>query len=218
MPILAAEPVENGRSYAAAQEPRTEQIHSSRRFAEQDAQTFTLTQRHFVVGGQTLVLDENPSIAVYPGRMEFEVVGWDIRLPYGKQGDIGREMIRQFLTLHGKAERSELTEQEEAHWARISKDVDYRRFTNDRAPAHYVTGTLVDRHDDSCRVEWHDGAHEQIRGKVALAFRILEPGERFTAFAKFGAGNSLQEIQSLSPRSPIANDGERMWREWPANR
>ena len=157
MPIIAAQPVEDARSYAAAQEPRTEQIHSSRRFAEHDAQFFTLTQRHFVVGGQTLVLDENPSIAVYPGQLEFEVVGWDIRLPYGKQGEIGREMIRKFLTLHGKAERSELTEQEEAHWARISKDVDYRRFTMDRAPSRYVTGVLVARADDSRRVaRWHD--------------------------------------------------------------
>lgn len=218
MPVIAAEPVADMRSYAAAREPRTEQIHSSRRFEENDAQIFGLTQRHFVVGGQTLVLEENPSIAVYPGQMEFEVVGWDIRLSYGKQGDIGRELIRKFLTLHAKAERSELSEQEEAHWAKISRYVDYRQFSIGRAPARYVEGMLVERNDDKCRVEWHDGTKELVKGKTASAFRILEPGERFMAFAKFGHGNALQEIQNLSPLPPSDDTGERMWREWPDNR
>ena len=68
------------------------------------------------------------------------------------------------------------------------------------------------------RVAWHDGTTEQIKGKPTLAFRILELGEHFAAFAKFGEGNVLQDIQSLSPRPANDDDGERMWQEWPANR
>jgi hypothetical protein len=207
-------------SYASARHAQTQEIRLHRPFTAEDRQLFTLTQRYFVVGGQQLVLDEPPQIAVYPGIFEFEIVGWNIRLAYGRQREIGRELIRKFLTLHAKAEKSVLTEQDEAEWAEISKRVDYRKFSVERSPARYVEGTLSSRNDSQCQIEWHDGTKEWIIGKWVAAFALLEPGERFTALAKFGEGNRLCEISNVSPVviSVSGEDGEQMWREWPANR
>ena len=195
--------------------PRRE-LRSSRPLQEDRPEIFTLMQRYFVVGGQHLVLDEYPQIAVYPGRFEFEVVGWQIRLPYGRQDEIGREMIRKFLRLHAKAEQLDLNEQEEAEWAEIVKHVDYRRFSVDRSPPRYVDGVLLERNEGACKVRWHDGTTERITGGPMAALSLLEPGERFVARARFGEHNILREITNLLPMPPADGaDGERMWQEWP---
>lgn len=156
---------------------------------------------------------------MYPNELVFEIVGWNIRVPYGGQDRIGREIIRKFLSLHTKAEGSLLTEQEEAEWAEISQRVDYRRFTIDRSPFRYVSGTLVSRTAEAdCRVEWHTGERERVLGKPALALSIFEPCESFTGIARFGPGNHLMEITNLSPAPTLSEDeGERMWRAWPTN-
>src|ERR1700680_571379 len=113
MPVIAAPGnVDPGPSYAAVRTAARQELRSSTPIDMSQPQLFTLTQRHFVVGGQQLVLEEYPQIAVYPGLFEFEIVGWNLRLPYGKQDEIGREMMRKFLRLHGKADRLALNEHE----------------------------------------------------------------------------------------------------------
>jgi hypothetical protein len=207
-------------NYEAFRSPVSREIRLHRRIDTTAPQKWTLTQRHFVVGGQHLVLDNYPEIAVYSSQFEFEIVGWNIRLPYGGQDRIGREIIRKFLNLHAKAENTSLDEQEEAEWAEISKRVDYRRFSIDRSPFRYVTGTIVSRAGDGeCRIEWHTGERERVVGRLALALSVFEPGERFTGLARFGVGNHLSEITNLSPAPKLGEEeGERMWREWPVNR
>jgi hypothetical protein len=221
MPTIAAGTPTESPNYEAVRAPISREIRIHHRIDATAPQLWTLTQRHFVVGGQHLVLDEPPQIAVYSSSFEFEVVGWGIRLPFGAQGQIGREVIRKFLKLHVRAEENSLNEQEEAEWADISKRVDYRRFSLDRTPLRYVDGVLLSRDGDAeCRVEWHTGEKERVLGKLALAFSIFELGERFTGLAKFGEGNNLIEITHLSPAPDLTepDEGERMWREWPVNR
>jgi hypothetical protein len=220
MPVIAApEHAHLITSLATGRETPRQELRSSKPLEKDRPEIFMLTQRHFVVGGQHLVLDEYPQIAVYPGRFEFEIVGWNIRLPYGKQDEIGREMIRKFLRLHAKADKLGLDEQEEAEWAEIVKHVDYRRFSIDRSPPRYVDGILLERNENVCKVQWHDGGTERIAGAPAAALRLLEPGERFIGLARFGENNVLREIANLVPVPPVdGNDGERMWREWPVNK
>src|ERR1043166_2656322 len=105
MATLALNPTIEVPSYAdVAATPAFRGITSDRRLGAADKALFTLQQRHFVIGGQHLVLDENPQIAISIGRFdEFEIVGWNIRLQYGKQDQIGRAFVRKFLFLFGKA-------------------------------------------------------------------------------------------------------------------
>jgi len=220
MPAITSGAPAEAPNYEAIRAPISREIRLHRRIDATAPQKWTLTQRHFVVGGQHLILEDYPEIAVYSTQFEFEIVGWNIRLTYGEQAKIGREIIRKFLNLHAKAENSSLDEQEEAEWAEISKRVDYRRFSIERSPFRYVAGILVSRSGDTeCRVEWHTGERERIVGKSALAFSIFEPGEYFRGLARFGVGNHLVEITNLSPARKLPEeDGERMWREWPVNR
>ena len=206
-------------SYAAFRDRAPQELRSSKPIDPGDPQLFTVTQRHFVIGGQQLILEKYPQIAVYPGQFEFEIVGWHIRLPYGKQDQIGREMIRKFIFLHAKAERLDLGEQEEAEWRDIAKQVDYRRFSIDRSPPKYVQGVLLDRSDMSCRVEWHDGTTDRISGAMIDALRIVNVGENFIGLARFGENNVLRQLTDVTPTLPFDGDeGERMWREWPVSR
>jgi hypothetical protein len=219
MPVIAAPGnVESSTSYAAVRTASQQELRSSTPIDINQPQLFTLTQRHFVVGGQQLILDEYPQIAIYPGRFEFEIVGWNLRLPYGKQDEIGREMMRKFLSLHGKADRLALNEHEEAEWADLVKRVDYRRFSIDRSPPRYVEGVLVERDDTMCKIRWHDGTTERVTGITVAALQLLEPGERFRGLARFGENNVLRDIANLALTPTDGEDGERMWREWPANR
>lgn len=203
-------------SYAIARDSAVREIRSHVPFSPNEPQMFTLLQRHFVAGGQHLILDEPPQIAVFPGLLEFELVGWNIRLPYDRKAEIGRQLVRKFLDLYAKAARVALNEQEEAEWVEISKRVDYRRFSLDRTVPVYAEGTLLDGNGTSCRVKWHDGTIEKLTGALANAMSVLEPGERFTALARFGEGNALLEVRNVTPaRAVTGDDGERMWREWP---
>lgn len=216
MPSIAPQPNANLQSYAAVHSNAVQEVRSARRFEKGQPQIFTLQQRHFVVGGQHLALEENPKIAVYPGRFEFEIVGWGLSLPYGKQNEIGREMVRKFLSLFGKAERLELTEHEEAEWATIVKQVDYKRFSIERSPHRYVEGKLLNHDERGCRIQWHDGTKERLVEPTSIPFAILEPGERFRALAKFGKDNVVCDVVGLVPMPAISGeDAEAMWQEWP---
>jgi hypothetical protein len=219
MATIAPHPTVEAYSYAVAVAPASGEITSPRRLSETDKQLFTLQQRHFVVGGQHLVLDENPQIAISIGRFdEFEIVGWNIRLQYGKQDQIARALVRKFLLLFGKAERMELNEVEDAEWTEIAKRVDYRRFSIERSPYRYIEGVLLERDEKSCKIQWHDGSTEHIRGQTITAFRVLEPAERFKGFGRFGDGNILQDAMTISPLPPISEeDGEATWQAWPTN-
>lgn len=219
MPVITVSTPTEPADYEALRLPRTQEVRVQYRIDESKPQIWKLAQRHFVVGGQHLVLDEPPQIAVYSSTFQFEIVGWGIRLHYGQQGEIARELIRKFLSLHAKAENDMLDEQEEARWAEIVRRVDYRRFTRERSPFQFVEGTLTTRNGDmDCKVEWHTGEQERVIGKLALAFSLFDPGERFDGLARFGETNQLIEVRDLSPAPRLSEDGERMWREWPTNR
>src|SRR5262249_54643094 len=155
---------------------------------------FRLTQRYFTSGSHRLVLEKKPEIAFYPGQDEFEIVGWNLKLPRSKQGEIGRELVRKFLILFLRAERSQLSNDEKAEWRTIVEQVDYRQFSIDRAPGRYVEGHLVTSDENSAVIEWHDGSRQKIAGPCVADFRILEPGEQFSAMAWFGRDNIVLRI------------------------
>jgi hypothetical protein len=218
MPLLAPHTTADIHSYSLDRKIIRQEIRSTSRLSDSDARYLTFQQRFFVVGGRLLELNEHPVLAIYPSCHEFEVVGWNLRLPYGKQSEIGRELMRKFMTLLAKAERMELNESEEAEWAEISTRVDYRRFCAERTPFHYVEAFFEDRDSKSCRVAWIGGIKERVFGALVNKFELLNPGDRFSSLVKLGKENKLLDITNIEILPPLAeNDGEQMWQSWPTN-
>ena len=181
-------------------------------------QKVELLQRFFVVGKTVLELERNPILLIDVSRREFEVVGWNMKLPYGKEQTLGRELIRKFLFLFHKAEQIELSEAEEVEWANIVERVNYRRFCLDRARPRYCEGTLIERDEVACRIEWDDGSKERIGAPLTNELGLLDVGERFGVYAKFASENRLSSLSNVKVLPRVADDAQQMWNEWPTNR
>ena len=148
-------------------------------------------------GGKTILrLFEDPVIEVDHDKMECKVMQWDAALALTNVEDISRTLGRRFLELYSKSIDGRLTEQEEAHWLAVVQRVDYQAFCTDRTPARYVEGTLQ-AVNPACTVEWHDGEIEVLHPQVARSVNILNPGDRFGAWVKWGRDNKVQDIEGL---------------------
>jgi hypothetical protein len=148
-------------------------------------------------GGKTILrLFEDLMIEVDHDNQECKVLHWETQLPLTSVQDIGRTLGRRFLQLHSRAEDNRLTEQDEAHWLEIIKLVDYQAFCIDRTPARYVEG-IVKAVAPACTVEWHDGEEEVLAPHVFRYLNILNQGDRFGAWVKWGQDNKVQDIERL---------------------
>lgn len=219
--MLFPPPPVNVGSAAVTERPvAAEMCRVNQKFDGQTAIKAELGQRHFAFGGYLLALDQNPKLLVDARNGSFEVEGWNIRLPNYRAGEISREIIRKFLFLHGKAERRELSSAEGVEWAEIVRRVDYRKFSIETAPPVYVEGKLVGKSAVGCDIEWHDGAREVVHSAVGDAsLALLNPGEWFKAYGKFGEENRLVALSQLTPiPAPEAAKGDELWESWASNR
>ena len=219
--MLVLPPAVNAGSAAVTERPVAAEVcQLDQKFDAQAPVRVELKQRHFACGDYFLALDRNPHLLVDLGTHSFELVGWNIRLPTYRAGEISREIIRKFLVLLGKAERRELNEREDAEWSEIVKQVDYRKFSIETAPPIYVEGQLLAKTPAGYEVEWHDGEKEIVplaTGDSSLG--LLNAGEWFKAFGKFGEQNRLVALSQLVPvPPPAATSGEALWQSWPSNR
>ncbi len=106
-------------------------------------------------------------------------------------------MARRFLELFSKAEAGRLSEQDETDWMSIVERVDYAAFCADRAAPQYMEGKLI-RHQPKCRVEWHDGAVENLKPEAARALRILQEGDYFGAYVKMDREGQVNLLERLT--------------------
>jgi hypothetical protein len=148
-------------------------------------------------GGKTILkLYEDPMIEVDHDNLTCKVLHWETQLPLTNVEDIARTLGRRFLELYSKAIDERLTEQEEAHWLEIVQRVDYQSFCNDRTPARYVEG-VVKSTGTECTVEWHDGEVESLHPQAARTLNILNAGDRFGGWIKWGRDHKTQQIEEL---------------------
>jgi hypothetical protein len=149
-------------------------------------------------GGSVLLrLKRLLQLTVDPYTMEFEVDGWNVKMPCAEVPELPRYIARRFLELFSKADARILSDSDEQDWLKVLDQVDYTQFCIDRAAPHYVEGILL-RHTPICRVEWHDGALENLDKPAASAVACLEPGQRFGAFAKLGRDNEVRSLERVT--------------------
>jgi len=178
----------------------------------------SLPRRFFSYGGQDLSLDHDLLAEAYLNIGVLRLKGWNIELTSLSHQDLNldREIIRSFLHFYGKAQAGTLSEAEREDWAEIVSQVDYQRFCAERAPAVYVEGTVLAREDDQWRVRWHDGTEQTVPASVGRPLEILDQGESFGAFVKFGKGRAVESLSCISFVSEPAGTSEELWDSWPA--
>lgn len=148
-------------------------------------------------GGKTILrLIENPVVEVDHDSQVCKVLHWDVQLPLTNVAEISRVLARRFLELYSKAIDGRLSEQEEAQWLEVVRRVDYQAFCNDRAPARYVEG-VIKSVGPKRAVEWYDGEVEELHSQVARTLNVLNVGDRFGAWVKWGRDNKTQQIEGL---------------------
>jgi hypothetical protein len=155
-------------------------------------------------GGKVLLrLRDDPLIEVDPASLECSIVGWSLKIPYDEIHDISRLLARRFLQLLRRAKSQQLTEDEEYDWISILGQVDYQIFSLEREPPRYVEGKIL-RKTPKLRVEWHDGQTEYISSGAGAALLVLNEGESFGAFVKWGRDGieSIERVDFL-PDLPI---------------
>jgi hypothetical protein len=167
-----------------SRKPQLEWVCSTRPSAEHEV-LWELDERFLELEGGNLLLrlSEKPKLRLNHTTKQCEVVGW--------------EMARRFLDLFSKAEDEALSESEAAAWIAILEKVDYTAFSIDRSAPHYVEGRVL-RSSPHCRVEWHDGSTQPLPAEAARALCLLNPGESFGAFVKFGRDNEVKAIERVS--------------------
>jgi hypothetical protein len=147
-------------------------------------------------GGKVLLrLRDDPVVEFNPSSSRWTIVGWGLAIPHEQLHDISRLMGRRFLQLFRRAKEDQLTNEERSDWITLLDHIDYTSFCIEREPPLYMEGTLL-RKNSKVRVEWHDGQTEYIPPTAAISLEILEEGERFGAFVKWGRWG-IQSIERV---------------------
>ena len=151
-----------------------------------------------VEGGQVLLrLRDDLQVALEPGGRECSVEGWGVRVPVERVHHLPRILARQFLMLFSKADAGNLDEQEKNLWLSILEQVDYRRFSVDRAEPHYLEGEVLQKQPNWVLVEWHDGEKARIAYPAARALGALKIGDTFGARVKLGLDDDVRSIEAV---------------------
>jgi len=148
-------------------------------------------------GGRILLrLRRSPIVEVEPAIALCRIINWELTIPILEIDQISRLMGRLFLELFSKSQLQQLTELEKAQWIKILDDVDFAAFSADFAAPRYVEGKIQTK-NPRVLVEWHDGEEEYIPPTASVALDILNEGESFGAFVKWGRDNKVETIERI---------------------
>jgi hypothetical protein len=165
-------------------------------------------------GGQQCLRLLKPLQLQINQELEFEVRDWGIKMDCLELPELPREAARRFLFLLSAAENEQLTEKDQADWVRISDYIDFRQFSVDRSPPRYQEGVLSSNKEKFI-VEWHDGTHETLPQKAALALGDINVGERFSAHVKLGKDDATMALERVSLLGPASEFSKEDWSAWP---
>lgn len=150
-------------------------------------------------GGKLLLRLRSPlSVSIDFNTMECSVEKWNVRVPISQTAQIPAKLSRKFLTLFSKVDQGTATPVEMGNWVNILQDVDFQRFSIDRASPHYIEGEVIQKQPKFVRVEWHDGAKEKIEFPTASAFSELEVGDEFSAKVKLGLESKTVYVEHIT--------------------
>jgi hypothetical protein len=171
-----------------------------------DQFVFTYPNRLIALdGGKVLLrLRDDPVIELDSSSSQCTIVGWSLTIPFDQIHDISRLMGRRFLQLFGRSKSGLLTKQEDSDWTTLLDHVDYQMFSIDRELPHYIEGTLL-RKTPKVRVEWHDGQTTYIPASIGASLQILNEGDSFGAFVKWGR-RGIESIERVDLLPDLAAD------------
>lgn len=174
-----------------------------------EVQLYKLGQRLLPIEGGNILLRlrDAPVIQFRVSDQRCDVRNWGLQIPVDQIGDLPRLLARKFLELFSLAEANNLSDSEAYTWAGILDDVDYASFSTERSAPRYMEGRLLSRRPE-VTVEWHDGDRQVIPSQAAVSLNLINEGEYFGAFVKWGRGDRIQNIERviiLSPH-PLADD------------
>jgi len=216
--IIAGPSLADTGSYAVLDPPQSQPVCTSSSFDIEKPLDVELDQRYFVFGDKALSLEHNLTLLAYPRLQQFEIKGWNIRLPFDQVGNISRVLVRKFLLLLRKADMTGLSPAEKEEWSDIISQVDYQKYCIEHNAPVYVEGRLNDITSKGFEIEWHTGIVEHVPKSNAKALDLINKEEYFCGMAKLGQNNQLLSLADVFPLPTIETDGEKMWQSWPSNR
>ena len=148
-------------------------------------------------GGRILLrLRRNPIVEVESALALCRIINWELTIPILEIDQISRRMGRLFLELFSKSQLQQLTASEKAQWIKILDDVDFAAFSTDVAAPRYVEGKIQTK-NPRVLVQWHDGEEEYIPPAVSAALDMLNSGENFGAFVKWGRDSKVETMERI---------------------
>jgi predicted RNA-binding protein with RPS1 domain len=139
-------------------------------------------------GRLNLKFHQKPDILIDSNTQEFEVAGWNIKLPLKQSNQVNQVMARKFAILSSKADANHLSDEEQLIWLSILDQIDYVSYCIRRAAPHYLEGELRSL-EPECVIEWADGRIESLAPEVAACFSELQVGDTFGVYVKLGHDN-----------------------------
>lgn len=135
-----------------------------------------------------------------------EIIGWGIQVDLRDKQDLPRHVGQRFLELFTKSIQGELNEIEEACFAKICEQVDYRQFSQSREMPRYREATLV-RNPKGVSLEF---ISEKINlsDKLANQLRVLKNNQRFGAWFTVDSKGETVAIKAVTPLKPIDDAAE----------
>jgi len=177
-------------------------------------QTYTFKQRYFSFGDDTLLkLKDNLELKLLPTEGMVEVSGWGLKLRVEDLPNLSSYICRRFLQVLRKAETEELSEQDQACAVAIMDSVDFQQFTIDRALPRKVSGILIE-YGTFAKVDWNSGGIQAIPHRFAQALSVVDVGESFSAFVRFGIDGEILSLNSVMPLGKRPLD-DSSWNAWP---
>jgi len=165
--------------------------------AEGVTEVYYLNVRYLPIEGDSLVLPLKGKVQLDIDHVSgFTTVRhWGITVPTIDTWDLPRIMARKFLHYYSRASQRTLQEADQMVYMRILDQVDWQKFSLDRALPHYSEGVLIKK--APLRIKWSDDVVEVLPQKLARAFMLINEGERFSAYAKFGQDNAVVSIEHI---------------------
>jgi len=162
--------------------------------------TFQFDQKIFAwEGGRfKLRLKENPILILNPANLTVEMKDWGLELNMGSAPELPRYIVRRFLFLWSQAQNNALSETDAQSWEKILGLVDMQDFAVQQSEPRYIEGQLLAIRD-VLRVQWHDGTFCYIPREFTSRFDLLNEGEFFSAFVKFGRNDEPIAIDRVLP-------------------
>lgn len=159
---------------------------------------FIFPQKVYPLGekGVFLRLWEPLKLKLDKSTARFTVEGWPIEMDCEEVAELPSRISRTFLIYLGKADAGSLNKSEKKQWLEMLENINFKKFNIERASPHYVEGRLIQK--SPWLVEWMDGKRATLPSPMAEALKLLNSGDLFSVYVKWGEDGRPLSLERLS--------------------